>query len=114
MKRTTKHKRKTRLTKKRRKRRSLRRIANEFGVDGLYFYRRNRSWGDIGKIECSSMYDGNYDSGIIRAPGNLRALLKRLSGPDKNTKITHRNEGLEFCGLDELKKHILIKKLAGI
>jgi len=113
----TKGQRRKNKTKKKRKLRALRRVAKEFGVEGLYFYNRFGWSGPGNETTCSSICDISKYSYMVRAPGKLRNLLEYLTTKKLRgmiTRIVHRDDKMEFENLDELKTYLLVKKLAGI
>lgn len=106
------------LTKTQRRRRALRRVAHDLGVGGLFFYYR---YCDRDHISCSSKLN-TARMDLIRAPSTLRTLLT-----DGNVKYMYRNktiktdfsilfedDSIEFDNIDELRRYLLIKRIAGI
>ena len=105
------------LTKTQRRRRALRRAAYDLGVGGLYFYYRYYK----SHISCSSRLDTTRMD-LVKAPGTLKRLLTegKVSFKYRNQTlktdfmILFEDEGMEFESLDELKRYLLIRKIAGI
>lgn len=112
---TTKGERRKNKTKKKRRLRALRRVAKEYGLEGLYFYNTFNWTGSAGGItSCSSFCDNSKTSCLVRTPVALRILLDSLLYPPRGARIVYRDDDMKFSDLNELKTHILIKRLAGI